>query len=197
MDFKDLVKNSLKTKEQISQEENAAAQQQLHDTAEFIYSSIKDEIVKKASNGETTNGIIKGIHYIHYFTGSYDDTPVPRGYAYYFNGKVNTGYSRHGGIFRFHDVHHFSVKMNNVEGILTVYNILLGLCKQDGISISQPFLHAVIKEYFGPRVIKETKIPIKNGELQHTIRYDTYISGGKTTGESGCIYLAVEYEYRV
>lgn len=197
MDFKDIVNKSLNTNEQLRQEVIKSDNEILHDIAESFYNGIKDEIVNKASLGEHTNGIIKGISHIPIdTTGIY--FPSTDLYKKYFSGILHIADSDYYSLIGLYHVYRLSLKMNHVNKILKVFNILLGLCKQDGISISQPFLHMRIYEIHSRKLLKEAKLPIKNWKSKYStrcIRYMFFHNRDASFVSHDDIYLAVEYEF--
>ncbi len=200
MSFYDEVRAVMKSKEQVANEQESLERQKellsLNNTAKYIYDLIKGDILSKSSRGDFSNDEITGIVPIFYFTGGYNDDVLPEGY--FISAKWSSTYDRHGGIFRFHDVHKLSVEFDDVPNILKVYSILVNMCKNDGISISEPFIHAIVYEYMNLRkVIRDYNIPIKNNRLKYTLKYDSYISKGHTTGESGKIDLAIKYMFNI
>ena len=200
MSFYDEVRAAMKSKEQVANEQESLEREKellsLNNTAKYIYDAIKRDILSKSSQGDFSNDKISGIVPIYYFTGGYNDDVLPEGY--FISAKYHSTYDRHGGIFRFHDVHKLTIEFNDVPKILKAYSILVNMCKTDGISISEPFIHAIVYEYMNMRkMIRDYCIPTKNNRLKYTLRYDSYISKGHTTGEEGKIDLAIKYEFNI
>ena len=200
MSFYDEVRAAMKSKEQIASEQKALEEQKeiqgLNNTADLIFEKIKEDIVKQSSLGEYSNGKITGIVNIPYRTKGWNDDNLPSDYCII--ADVFQRSQRHGlGIFEYRDVHKNTVEIVNLPKVLQVHSILLKLCQAEGITITEPFLHVIVrakKKHQYQDVKQDYCIPIKNNHLKYTLRYTSYRSG---RGEAGSIDLAIKYEYKL
>lgn len=197
MSFSDMVSEKIKTKEQFNSEQMRAKIETenkiIYDAAEWNYTDIKKQILEQASCGDHNNGYICGMKKILFLTGSYYDGDLPCGYP--ISAKQHQTRDRHGGIFRFHDVHHISVDFEDTTKLLAMYRVMVELGNQDGVSIGEPFLYATVSDMKTRKLLRDHKTRITKGKLKCSLKYHTYLSSGVSSGEVGSIVLAVEYEY--
>lgn len=198
MSFNDEVRAAMRSKEQIASEQKELENQReilaLNDTANYIFKMIKADIVNQSSLGEYSNGKITGIVAIPYRANGWDDDNLPDNYC--IKAEVSQTRKQHGmGFFEYRYVHKHTVEIENIPNVIQIHSILLELCQKDGITISKPFLHIIVrtlKKHRYQGVKQEYCIPIKNNKLKYTLKYTSYKTGN---GETGSIDLAIQYEY--
>ena len=189
MNFRDMVKQSLRTPDQLEQER---VQHQRRRAAEYIYGLIKTAILNAARTGQARGTTLTGtVPFPH--NGAYDDV-IP--YGDLFCTEVTSNSKRSGGLISYRDIERQHMKVQDVDTLREVFILVRSLCAKDGIQIGEPFILCQITDCSIPRVVKKTtRTAIRGNSLKASVTTVRHGSSFNWKGETATLSLAVDYSF--
>lgn len=202
MSFNELVKQSLKTKEQIEQENQDERTRLINESNEqainFILELIKKDIVYMAGTGNARGNEISNTVTIPHAHDSYNDYDgIP--YSNIFDAKFNSNHDRTNHFFSYCNTTKYTMTVENIDRLMLVFSEVKKRALQDNISISDPFILITIRDYNNRHDIKGTKKEfMRHNKLSAKVITKTYGKGYTGwKGESGSLSLAIDYSYTI
>lgn len=193
MSFNDIVKGKLKTKSEIAEEKEQSERDALNAkiiaSAKFNYEAIKNEILNKAQTGQAENGIISGIYRIPIGSSYDDDIPYSEGF---FDCDWDFGGRKHDWFIVAWQNHVTSLKIKNISNIKAMFDAMNSFANADDIELVSIFLYSVVRDGKKDRIIRTKRYPIQK---RGSVEYKTSFNGRQ--GESGFIFPAIEYRFRI
>ncbi len=201
MSFKELVKQSLKTKEQIEQEmqdeKTRLFNEQNEQAINYIVELIKKDILCQAETGKAKGNIISNTVFIPLHATYSDTLPDPPTVGI-FKPKFEHKGNRSSHFFSYCDTAIKTLTIEDVNRLVLVFNAVKKRALQNNINTSDPFILVTVSDYNNNRDIKRTKKEfIHNNKLSAKVVTKTYSKGHKWKGESGSLSLAIDYSYTI